>query len=174
MAKASGNTRTSSPSHGSALSAEKIKAVSDYTSTVFDNGKYTDADKASAVYAGRKDLESLYPGQLFITVTGLKVDDDGNLHTNVGINGSKIAGVRTFGQIRLNTHDLMFHVSYEGYSWKTATLYNFRAQYKYIQSKRNFGKWDDKMENIIDKHNVKPTSEMNKFMSIESRYRNKK
>lgn len=174
MAKGSGNTRTSSPAHGTTLSSEKIKAVSDYTYTLNDNGKYTDADKASAVYAGRKDLKSMYPDQSFITVTGLSVDDAGNLHTEVGINGSKVAGVRTFGQIRLDTHDLKFHVSYEGYSWKTATLYRFREQYKYIQSKKNFGKWNDEMENIIDRHNVKLTNEMNQFLSIESRYRSKK
>lgn len=44
-------------------------------------------------------------------------------------------------------------------------------QYKYIQDKQNFGKWDKKMEELIDRHNNKPTKEHNAFMDIEQRYR---
>ena len=72
------------------------------------------------------------------------------------------------------TSDNKFHINYEGYSWKTATLNNMREQYKYIKDKQNFHKYDDKMENLIDKYNNEPTKEQLAFMSIEQRYRNKK
>ena len=173
MAKASGGTRKSHPKK--TISAEKISAVKDYMNTVDDNGAYTDSDKAKAVYAGREDLKNLYPNEPFITITGLRVDDNGNLHTNIGINGKKIAGMpRTFGQVRFDTSDNKFHINYEGYSWKTATLNNMREQYKYIKDRQNFHKYDDKMENLIDKYNNEPTKEQLAFMSIEQRYRNKK
>lgn len=90
----------------------------------------------------------------------------------IGLNKKKIAGMpRSFGQIRYDTHDNMFHVSHEGYEWRTATLNNLREQYKYIQGKQNFGRWDKRMEEMIDRHNNKPTKEHNAFMNIVQRYR---
>lgn len=174
MAKASGGVRNSASSHKAkstiSLTSQQIDKVRSYMYTINDNGKFTDAQKAQAVYDGREDLKKLYPNQTFITVTSLSVDEDGHLHTEIGINGS----YHNFGQIRFDTIDRMFHVSHDGYSWKTATLERFREQYKYIQNKTNFHKWDEKMENLIDRYNVKPTKEQETFMSIESRYRTKK
>lgn len=173
MAKNSGGTRKSRPTK--TLSTEKISAVRDYMHTLNDNGTYTDIDKAQAIYAGREDLKDLYPDQPFITVTSLSVDEKGNLHTNIGLNGKKIADMpRNFGYIRFDTRDNKFHINYEGYSWKTATLNNMREQYKYIQNKQNFHKYDEKMESMIDRYNNAPTKEQLAFMSIEQRYRNKK
>lgn len=173
MAKGSGTTRASSPAT-KPLPSEKIQAVKDYMYTTDDNGAYSDSDKAKAVYAGREDLKKLYPNESYITITSLSVDEDGNLHTEIGINGKKVAGIHTFGQIRFDSQKNMFYVNYEGYSWETATLKNLKEQYKYIQNKQNFGKYDEKMEDIIDKYNNKPTKEQEAFRSIEQRYRNKK
>ena len=173
MAKNSGGTRKSRPKE--TLPTEKITAVSDYMYTIDDNGAYSDSDKAKAIYKGREELKKLYPDQPFITVTHLSVDEQGYLHVDIGLNGKKIAGMpREFGQIRYDTRDNKFHVSYQGYKWKTATLNNMREQYKYIQNKQNFGKYDEKMEQIIDKYNKTPTKEQSSFWSIEQRLRNKK
>lgn len=170
MAKGGGRTRKSRPKE--TLSTEKINAVSDYMYTIDDNGVYSDSDKAKAIYKGREELKKLYPDQSFITVTHLSVDEQGYLHVKIGLNGKKIFGMpREFGQIRYDTRNNKFHVSYQGYKWQTATLNNMREQYKYIQNKQNFGKWDNKMEEIIDKYNNKPTKEHNAFMNIEQRYR---
>lgn len=173
MAKGGGGTRKSRPKE--TLSTEKINAVSDYMYTIDDNGAYSDSDKAKAIYKGREELKKLYPDQPFITVTHLSVDEQGYLHVDIGLNGKKIAGMpREFGQIRYDTRDNKFHVSYQGYKWQTATLKNMREQYKYIQNKQNFGKYDEKMEQIIDKYNKTPTKEQSSFWSIEQRLRNKK
>ena len=173
MAKGGGGTRKSRPKK--TLPIERINAVSDYMYTIDDNGAYSDSDKAKAVYKGREELKKLYPDQPFITVTHLSVDEQGYLHVEIGLNGKKIAGMpREFGQIRYDTRDNKFHVSYQGYKWKTATLKNMREQYKYIQNKQNFGKYDEKMEQIIDKYNKTPTKEQSSFWSIEQRLRNKK
>lgn len=170
MAKGGGGTRKSRPKE--TLPTEKITAVSDYMYTIYDNGAYSDSDKAKAIYKGREKLKKLYPDQPFITVTHLSVDEQGYLHVEIGLNGKKIAGMpREFGQIRYDTRDNKFHVTYQGYKWETATLNNMREQYKYIQDKQNFGKWDKKMEELIDRHNNKPTKEHNAFMDIEQRYR---
>lgn len=173
MAKNSGGTRKSRPKE--TLPTEKITAVSDYMYTIDDNGAYSDSDKAKAIYKGREELKKLYPDQPFITVTHLSVDEQGYLHVEIGLNGKKIAGMpREFGQIRYDTRNNKFHVSYQGYKWETATLNNMREQYKYIQNKQNFGKYDEKMEQIIDKYNKTPTKEQSSFWSIEQRLRNKK
>lgn len=173
MAKNSGGTRKSHPKE--TLPTEKITAVSDYMYTIDDNGAYSDSDKAKAIYKGREELKELYPDQPFITVTHLSVDEQGYLHVEIGLNGKKIAGMpREFGQIRYDTRNNKFHVSYQGYKWETATLNNMREQYKYIQNKQNFGKYDEKMEQIIDKYNKTPTKEQSSFWSIEQRLRNKK
>ena len=173
MAKNSGGTRKSRPKE--TLPTEKITAVSDYMYTIDDNGAYSDSDKAKAIYKGREELKKLYPDQPFITVTHLSVDEQGYLHVEIGLNGKKIAGMpREFGQIRYDTRNNKFHVSYQGYKWETATLNNMREQYKYIQNKQNFGKYDKKMEQIIDKYNKTPTKEQSSFWSIEQRLRNKK
>ena len=173
MAKNSGGTRKSRPKE--TLPTEKITAVSDYMYTINDNGAYSDSDKAKAIYKGREELKKLYPDQPFITVTHLSVDEQGYLHVEIGLNGKKIAGMpREFGQIRYDTRNNKFHVSYQGYKWETATLNNMREQYKYIQNKQNFGKYDKKMEQIIDKYNKTPTKEQSSFWSIEQRLRNKK
>lgn len=170
MAKGGGGTRKSRPKE--TLSTEKINAVSDYMYTIDDNGAYSDSDKAKAIYKGREELKKLYPDQSFITVTHLSVDEQGYLHVEIGLNKKKIAGMpRSFGQIRYDKHDNMFHVSHEGYERRTATLNNLREQYKYIQGKQNFGRWDKRMEEMIDRHNNKPTKEHNAFMNIVQRYR---
>lgn len=76
------------------------------------------------------------------------MEEQGYLHVDIGLNGKKIAGMpREFGQIRYDTRDNKFHVTYQGY------------------------KWDKKMEELIDRHNNKPTKEHNAFMDIEQRYR---
>lgn len=173
MAKGSGGTRKNHPK--GTLPTAKINAVSDYMYTIDDNGAYSDSDKAKAIYKGREELKKLYPDQPFITVTHLSVDEQGYLHVEIGINGKKITGMpRTFGQVRFDTLDNKFHINYEGYSWKTATLNNMREQYKYIKDRQNFHKYDDKMEHLIDKYNNVPTKEQLDFMSIKQRYRNKK
>lgn len=177
MAKGSGSTRRSAPPRRTELSIEKINAVRDYMYTTDDNGKYSDSDKASAIYAAREELARLYPNQSFITPTALNVTEDGHLQVSIGINGKKVADApRSNGTILLSTRDALFHVNHNGYSWKTETLNNLREQMSYVMQRARTGKIDERMEELMRpyREGIRLSQEQTRFMDIERKYRERR
>lgn len=181
MGKQSGGTKKKNPSSGNVgtISDEWISKNKRFMYTTDDSGIFSTQDKAKALQSAEKAIRDLYPDDPMIRITSLMEEQDDyfnptekRLQASIGLIPFENGSYSTLwsGSVRLSRSESRFIVNIDGIEFKTATLKGLKEQINYALIRRRTGKFDAKMENIMDKY-IPPyqaTKEMDMFEHIQN------